>query len=107
MPKFKNLNETFREIFEQCAITQGKSTKFFSPFVANSLVAIYAGQLLPSEKEVLFPNMTEEEQEDVHKNWLYYDDTYLIDVPPSLTDFVKYRASLGHKVTYIFFMGFS
>jgi len=74
---------------------------------ANSLVAIYAGQLLPSEKEVLFPNMTEEEQEDVHKNWLYYDDTYLIDVPPSLTDFVKYRASLGHKVTYIFFMGFS
>ena len=44
--------------------------------------------------------MTDEVKEDVHKNWLYYDDTYLIDVPPSLTDFAKYRASLGHKVLF-------
>ena len=48
----------------------------------------------------MFPNMTDEVKEDVHKNWLYYDETYLIDVPPSLTDFVKYRASLGHKVLF-------
>ena len=51
--------------------------------------------------------MTDEVKEDVHKNWLYYDDTYLIDVPPSLTDFVKYRASLGHKVFFQKKVGFS
>ena len=69
-------------------------------FLANSLVAIYSGQLLSSEKTVIFPNMTQEEKEDVHKYWLYYDDKYMIDVPPMLTSWVKYRASMAHKVLF-------
>ena len=42
--------------------------------------------------------MTDDEKEDVHKNWLYLNDEFDIDVPPALTSFTKYRASLAHKV---------
>ena len=42
--------------------------------------------------------MTEDEKEDVHKNWLHLTDEFMIDVPPPLTSFTKYRASLAHKV---------
>ena len=67
-------------------------------FSADTLVAIYSGQLLKSNKPVIFSNMTKEEIENVHKNYMNYNDKFLIDVPPSLTDFRKYRASLAHKV---------
>ena len=46
--------------------------------------------------------MTIDDTEDVHKNWLFYNDTYLIDVSPSMTDIVQYRASLGHKINHQF-----
>ena len=67
-------------------------------FSADTLVAIYSGQLLKSNKPVIFSNMTKEDIENVHKNWINFNDEFLIDVPPTLTDFRKYRASLAHKV---------
>ena len=67
-------------------------------FSANTLVAICSGQLQRFNKPVVFPNMTKEDIENIHKNYMNYNDEFLIDVPPSLTAFRKYRASLAHKV---------
>lgn len=51
-----------------------------------------------ASKDAYTANMTISEKEDIHKNWLYYDDDWMIDVPPALTSIIKFRATLGHKV---------
>lgn len=69
--------------------------------LANSLISIYSGIFSNVEKVYYYENMTVDEKEDVHKNWLSYNDTFMIDVPPAFSDLRYYRASLGHKVTFI------
>jgi hypothetical protein len=64
-------------------------------------VAIYAGFYLDHDNSGYLSNMTLDEKEDVHKNWLHYNDTYMIDIPPSHSNLIYYRASLGHKVSTI------
>ena len=38
------------------------------------------------------------EQEEFYKNFIDYNDTQVLDVPASLSDFVKYRAYKARKV---------
>ena len=47
---------------------------------AGQLIAVYSGYLLHVDKETYYANMTIDDREDVHKNWLHYNDTYMIDV---------------------------
>ena len=63
-------------------------------------MAVYSGYYLRNEKEVFFDNMTKDQREDIHKNWISFNDTFMIDVPPEYTDITKYRASLAHKVLH-------
>lgn len=69
---------------------------------ANSLVAIYAGFILDNDDTGLMPNMTKAEVEDHHKNWLTFNDTHMVDIPPFYTSIISYRASLGHKANHRF-----
>ena len=46
----------------------------------GQLIAIYSGYLLNVDKEVYYDNMTIDDQEDVHKNWLHFNNTFMIDV---------------------------
>ena len=74
--------------------------KIPNTIAGNQLIAVYSGYLLDNDREVYFDNMTIDEREDVHKNWLYYNSSYMIDVPPFATKLTQYRASLGHKVSF-------
>ena len=47
-------------------------------------------------------NMTIDEQENVHKNLLSYDNEASLDVPPPLDNVKIYRATLGHKANHSF-----
>ena len=67
--------------------------------LANSLIAIYRGQLLNIQELSKFSHVTLlMEQEEFYKNFIDYNDTQVMDVPASLSDFVKYRDSMAHKV---------
>ena len=46
----------------------------------GQLIAVYAGYFLHVDKQVYFDNMTIDDQEDVHKNWLHFNETFMIDV---------------------------
>ena len=46
----------------------------------GQLIAIYSGCLIRLDKDVYYENMTIEDREDVDKNWLDYDNTFMIDV---------------------------
>ncbi len=70
-----------------------------STYLANTLAVVYSGIYVGNDVEILFDNMTAAEREDAHKNWLTFNDTYMLDIPPEMTSITKYRASLGHKVT--------
>ena len=47
---------------------------------------------------VYWPNMTVDMREEVIKNFIYLNETHIINIPTELTSIVSYRASLGHKV---------
>ena len=49
----------------------------------GQLIAVYGGYLLHVDKNVYFDNMTIDEREDVHKNWLHFNGTFMIDVKHS------------------------
>ena len=71
--------------------------------LAHSLALIYAGVYVDYQEGNLFPeNATIDEREDMSKNWLSYNSTHMIDIPPKYTSIIKYRASLAHKVNIFF-----
>ena len=68
------------------------------PILAGSLVATYAGLLVPDEDALMHANMTAAEREDAHKNLISFDDDVALDIPPGMSNVTVYRASVGHKV---------
>jgi hypothetical protein len=64
----------------------------------DEVVVMYAGLRVPDESGLYTANMTEFEREDAHKNLMSMYDEYSINIPPSYTSTLVYRASLGHKV---------
>ena len=47
------------------------------------------------------PMLTKANKEDRGKNLMSLNSSHMIDIPPHMTSIFSYRASLGHKVTYI------
>ena len=62
------------------------------------MVAFYAGLLVFDESALFFDNMTADESENVHKNFMSYDNDITLDIPPGYDNIINYRASLAHKV---------
>ena len=78
-----------------------------SPFfqkdvLPNTVMAFYAGVKVFDENALFHENMTLNEAENVHKNFMSYSDVYTLDIPPGMDDIVKYRATLAHKAQHSF-----
>ncbi len=50
-----------------------------------SMIAIYAGHFIDDSKNFISNNLTVEEDENLSKNLLSYNDTHTLDIPPELT----------------------
>ena len=59
----------------------------------GQLIAVYAGYFLHVDKQVYFDNMTIDDQEDVHKNWLHFNETFMIDVKRDSSKLPEFRAN--------------
>ena len=71
------------------------------PLSLGSVIVIYSGMLVENVDQILnVSNLSL--KEDLHKNLLTLNKTYVIDVPPNYDNLKNFKASFGHKANHSF-----
>lgn len=69
--------------------------------IMGSTIALYSGQMITNLSRIL-KGKNVELQESLHRNWLNFNKTHVLDVPEPYDQLAHYAASLGHKANHSF-----
>lgn len=70
--------------------------------IMGSVIALYSGQMITNLSQILTAAKDADMAEKLHRNWLNFNKTHVLDVPEPYDQLMHYSASLGHKANHSF-----